>query len=176
MKFVTPPPTPESATAAAEAKDQDKPKVIQPKAIKTLASLPLGRKTGGILSLKDKSAGYPHLVNTDPEPKKTEKEEKKEPKPQGSSQNSQSYQPKRQDMPPSPKWGPTSPPQYEGPRAGFQKNYGIQNAGIAYNPSYPSPPAVNGQGIRLPVVNPKEIDVRTAALQKQNSRQDLFQV
>lgn len=180
MKFVTPPPTPDTTGDSNDAKDQDKPKVIQPKAIKNLASLPLGRKTGGILSLKDKSAGYPHLQNTDPEPpKKTDKEEKKEPKSnQGSSQNSQqSYQPKRQDIPP-PNWSPNMPPPNaynDGPRMNFQKNYGIQNAGITYNPNYPSPPNVNNQGIRLPVVNPKEIDVRTAALQKQNSRQELFQ-
>ncbi|XP_063828695.1 uncharacterized protein LOC135078059 [Ostrinia nubilalis] len=179
VKFVTPPPTPDTTGDSTEAKDQDKPKVIQPKAIKNLANLPLGRKTGGILSLKDKSAGYPHLQNTDPEPPKKDKEDKKEPKPnQGSSQNSQqSYQPKRQDMPP-PNWSPNMPPPnipYDGPRVNFQKNYGIQNAGISYNPNYPSPPNVNNQGIRLPVVNPKEIDVRTAALQKQNSRQELFQ-
>ncbi|XP_022827555.1 uncharacterized protein LOC111357190 isoform X1 [Spodoptera litura] len=173
VKFVTPPPTPDSIPDT-ESKD-DKPKVIQPKAIKSLANLPLGRKTGGILSLKDKSAGYPHLVlNTEPEPpKKTEKEEKKDIKPSPSSQSSQSYQQKRQEHAPSPNWNPQST-YPDAPRMNFQKNYGIQNAGLSYNPSYPAP-SVNNQGIRLPVVNPKEIDVRTAALQKQNSRAELFQ-
>lgn len=168
---MTPPPTPDSTGDAAEAKDE-KPKVIQPKPVKSLANLPVGRKTGGILSLKDKSAGYPHLVNTDPEPaKKADKDEKKEQKPSQQSQNS-NFQPKRQDHPPSPNWGPNMvPPTYE-PRMNFHKNYGIQNAGISYNPSYQ--PGVNNN-IRLPVVNPKEIDVRSAALQKQSSRQELFQ-
>ncbi|XP_038208921.1 protein SMG7-like [Zerene cesonia] len=161
VKFVTPPPTPDSTSDANESKD-DKPKVIQPKAIKSLANLPVGRKTGGILSLKDKSAGYPHLVNAEPD-KKTEKEEKKEPKPLQTNQNQQ----KRQETP----WN--MPQNYnDAQRMSYQKNYGIQNAGISYNPSYQSP---SNQGIRLPVVNPKEIDVRTAALQKQNSRQDMFQ-
>ncbi|KAJ0180910.1 hypothetical protein K1T71_002995 [Dendrolimus kikuchii] len=172
VKFVTPPPTPDSTTESTDSKDQDKPKVVQPKVIKSLANLPLGRKTGGILSLKDKSAGYPHLVNTDPEPaKKVEKEEKKEPKPsQSSSQNSQSYQPKREQPQ---NWSTNVQNYQEAPRMSFQRNYGIPNTGISYNPNYQ--PNVNNQGIRLPVVNPKEIDVRTAALQKQNSRQDLFQ-
>lgn len=163
MKFVTPPPTPDSISDTADSKE-DKPKVIQPKAIKSLTNLPLGRKTGGILSLKDKSAGYPHLQNTDPEPKKTEKEEKKESKPnQSVSPNSQSYQKRDQSN-----W-PASQ-SYDAPRMTFQKNYGIQNTGLSYNPNYQS-----NQGIKLPVVNPKEIDVRTAALQKQSSRQELFQ-
>ncbi|XP_030035931.2 uncharacterized protein LOC115451696 isoform X2 [Manduca sexta] len=175
VKFVTPPPTPDSTSDATEQKDAEKPKIIQPKAIKSLANLPLGRKTGGILSLKDKSAGYPHLVNAEPEPaKKPEKEEKKDSKPsQGSSQNSQSFQAKRQEQPVSPSWAPNIPQNYDAPRMGLQKNYGIQNSGIVYNPNYQASP--NSQGIRLPVVNPKEIDVRTAALQKQNSRQELFQ-
>ncbi|KAM3957014.1 uncharacterized protein ACR2FA_008948 [Aphomia sociella] len=175
VKFVTPPPTPDSTTDAADVKD-DKPKVIQPKAIKSLANLPIGRKTGGILSLKDKSAGYPHLVNTDPEPaKKNDKEEKKEPKPSQLSQNSQqNFQQKKQERQPSPNWGPNVAVQsFNEPRMGFQKSYGIQNAGISYNPNYQ--PNVNNQGIRLPVVNPKEIDVRTAALQKQSSRHEMFQ-
>ena len=162
MKFVTPPPTPDSTGDVADTKE-DKPKVIQPKAIKSLTNLPIGRKTGGILSLKDKSAGYPHLQNTDPEPKKTEKEEKKESKSnQSVSPNSQTYQ----------KRDPSNWPAqtYDVPRMTFQKNYGIQNAGLSYNPNYQ-----NNQGIKLPVVNPKEIDVRTAALQKQSSRQELFQ-
>ncbi|KAH9629596.1 hypothetical protein HF086_002532 [Spodoptera exigua] len=174
VKFVTPPPTPDSIPDTTESKD-DRPKVIQPKAIKSLANLPLGRKTGGILSLKDKSAGYPHLVlNTEPEPpKKTEKEDKKDIKPSPSSQTSQNYVQKRQEHAPSPNWNPqNSYP--DAPRMNFQKNYGIQNSGLSYNPSYPAP-SVNNQGIRLPVVNPKEIDVRTAALQKQNSRAELFQ-
>lgn len=172
MKFVTPPPTPDSTAESTDSKDQDKPKVIQPKVIKSLANLPIGRKTGGILSLKDKSAGYPHLVNTDPEPaKKVEKEEKKEPKPsQSSSQNSQSYQPKREQPQ---NWNNNIPNYQEASKINFQRNYGIPNTGISYNPNYQA--NVNNQGIRLPVVNPKEIDVRTAALQKQNSRQDLFQ-
>lgn len=175
MKFVTPPPTPD--VVLETEKDQDKPKTIQPKPIKSLANLPIGRKTGGILSLKDKSAGYPHLVNTDPEPKK--EEEKKEVKPyQGTSQNSQTYQPKRIDHPPSPNWGANIAPQNpynDAPRMNFQKNYGVQSPGLTFNPNYPPPAAVNNHGIRLPVVNPKEIDVRTAALQKQNSRPELFQ-
>ena len=176
MKFVTPPPTPDSITDAAESKEEKTKVIQQPKAIKSLANLPLGRKTGGILSLKDKSAGYPHLVlNTEPEPpKKVEKEEKKEAKPSQSSQNSQTYQQKRQDHPTSPNWNPIQNTYPDAPRMNFQKNYGIQNTGLSYNPSYPAP-NVNNQGIRLPVVNPKEIDVRTAALQKQNSRQELFQ-
>lgn len=153
--------------------------MIQPKAIKSLANLPIGRKTGGILSLKDKS-GYPHLVNTEPE--KKEKEEKKEQKPSQNSQ-SQTYQPKRQEIPPPPTWPINAPPSFNEPRMTFQKNYGIQNAGLNYNPgsttynpgSTTYQPGVNNQGIRLPVVNPKEIDVRTAALQKQNSRQEMFQ-
>jgi hypothetical protein len=137
-------------------------------------TLPLGRKTGGILSLKDKSAGYPHLVNTDPEPTKKADKDDKEPKPsQSSSQNSQSGQQKRQDHAPSPNWSPNAS-NYDNPRLNFQKNYGIQNAGITYNPNYPSPTNGN-QGIRLPVVNPKEIDVRSAALQKQTSRGEMFQ-
>nr|XP_049698608.1 nonsense-mediated mRNA decay factor SMG7 isoform X1 [Helicoverpa armigera] len=175
VKFVTPPPTPDSIADSTESKD-DKPKVIQPKAIKSLANIPVGRKTGGILSLKDKSAGYPHLVlNTEPEPtKKLEKDEKKDVKLSQSSQNSQSYQQKRLEHPTSPNWNPIQNPYPDAPRMNFQKNYGIQNAGLSYNPSYPAP-NVNNQGIRLPVVNPKEIDVRTAALQKQNSRQELFQ-
>ncbi|XP_026728820.1 uncharacterized protein LOC113494601 isoform X2 [Trichoplusia ni] len=175
VKFVTPPPTPDSTVDSSESKE-DKPKVIQPKAIKSLANLPLGRKTGGILSLKDKSAGYPHLVlNTEPEPpKKVEKDEKKEAKPSQSSQSSQNYPQKRQEHPPSPNWTPLQNTYPDAPRMNFQKNYGIQNAGLSYNPSYPAP-NINNQGIRLPVVNPKEIDVRTAALQKQNSRQELFQ-
>ncbi|XP_034823939.1 nonsense-mediated mRNA decay factor SMG7-like [Maniola hyperantus] len=181
VKFVTPPPTPESLTEAADNQSQtsatpkqdDKPKVIQPKAIKSLANLPIGRKTGGILSLKDKSAGYPHLQNTDPEPKKPEKEEKKEAKfNQNNSSNSQNYQQKRDQ---GTNWPNLPAANYnEGQRMNFQKNYGIQNVGINYNPTY-QPPSPNNQGIRLPVVNPKEIDVRTAALQKQNSRQELFQ-
>ncbi|XP_045514535.1 protein SMG7-like isoform X1 [Pieris brassicae] len=150
VKFVTPPPTPDS-TDLVETKD-DKPITIQPKAIKSLAKLPIGRKTGGILSLKDKSAGYPHLVNAEPEPKKVE--EKKEPPP---NQNL----PQRQESP----WQQN----YEAQRLNYQKSFGPQNAGTSYSPNYAN------QGIRLPVVNPKEIDVRTAALQKQNSRQEMFQ-
>ncbi|XP_075989462.1 uncharacterized protein LOC142985268 isoform X2 [Anticarsia gemmatalis] len=172
VKFVTPPPTPDSTTDSTDSKEE-KPKVIQPKAIKSLANIPLGRKTGGILSLKDKSAGYPHLVNTEPEPvKKVEKDDKKEVKPSQSSQNSQTFQPKRLEHPTSPNWGPNVPFP-EGPRMNFQKNYPVQNQGLNYNPNYA--PNMNNPGIRLPVVNPKEIDVRTAALQKQNSRQELFQ-
>lgn len=172
VKFVTPPPTPDSTADSTESKDQEKPKLIQPKAIKSLANLPLGRKTGGILSLKDKSAGYPHLVNTGPEPqKKAEKEEKKETKPaQASSQNSQGSQPKREQPQ---NWGNNAQNYQEPPRMVFQRNYNIPTAGTSYNPSYP--PNVSNQGIRLPVVNPKEIDVRTAALQKQSSRQEMFQ-
>lgn len=178
VKFVTPPPTPESLTETVEsqtsaiAKDE-KPKVVQPKAIKSLANLPIGRKTGGILSLKDKSAGYPHLQNTEPEPKKPEKEEKKEAK-NSQSNNSQNYQQRREQ---ATNWPNLPASNYnEGPRMSFQKNYGIQNAGINYNPTYQAlSPNQSNQGIRLPVVNPKEIDVRTAALQKQNSRQELFQ-
>ncbi|CAK1548063.1 unnamed protein product [Leptosia nina] len=154
VKFVTPPPTPESTSDASEAKD-DTPKVIQPKAMKSLANLPIGKKTGGILSLKDKSAGYPHLVNAEPDKKQTEQEEKFD-KPQP--QNTQ----KRQDSP----WQQNFDAQRN-----YQKTYGITNPGSGYNPNYQSP----NQGIRLPVVNPKEIDVRTAALQKQSSRQELFQ-
>lgn len=172
VKFVTPPPTPDSTADSQETKEE-KPKVIQPKAIKSLANIPVGRKTGGILSLKDKS-GYPHLVNTEPEPtKKTEKEDKKEPKLSQSSQSTQSFQPKRLEHPPATNWSPnmTFP---EGPRANFPKNYSTQNPSLTYNTNYVAP-NVNNQGIRLPVVNPKEIDVRTAALQKQNSRQELFQ-
>ncbi|RVE55199.1 hypothetical protein evm_000097 [Chilo suppressalis] len=180
VKFVTPPPTPDSTADTTEKPDQDKPKVIQPKAIKGLVALPLGRKTGGILSLKDKSAGYPHLVNTDPEPaKKPEKEEKKDQKANqpGTNQNSQGFQPKRQDQPTSPNWSQNPQPNTfnDGPRMNFQKNYGIQNSGIAYNPAHSSPTNTSSQSIRLPVVNPKEIDVRTAALQKQTSRSDMFQ-
>ncbi|CAG9783307.1 unnamed protein product [Diatraea saccharalis] len=174
VKFVTPPPTPDSTTDVTD-KEQDKPKVIQPKPIKGLVALPLGRKTGGILSLKDKSAGYPHLVNAEPElPKKTEKEEKKEIKPNQAT--TQSYQPKRQENPPSPNWSPNAQPNVynESVRMSFQKNYGAPNAGV-YAPNYPQPNNASGQGIRLPVVNPKEIDVRTAAMQKQTSRTDLFQ-
>ncbi|XP_049884984.1 nonsense-mediated mRNA decay factor SMG7-like isoform X2 [Pectinophora gossypiella] len=177
VKFVTPPPTPDSTSETAD-KDTDKPKMIQPKAIKSLANLPIGRKTGGILSLKDKSAGYPHLVNTDPEPPKKEEEKKKDVKPsQGSSQNSQQTYPKRPDQP-SPNWGANVAQGYvEGPRMNFPKSYGIQSPSLTYNPgiNYPQATTINNQGIRLPVVNPKEIDVRTAALQKQNSRQELFQ-
>ncbi|XP_045541947.1 protein SMG7-like [Papilio machaon] len=177
VKFASPPPTPDSLTEGSEsgAKEAEKLKVLQPKAIKSLSNLPLGRKTGGILSLKDKSAGYPHLVNTDPEPsKKTEKDEKKDPKPNtNTNQNSQqSYQQKWQDHPPQ-NW-PVQPQPFSEPRVAFQKTYGIQSAGLSYNPNYQSAPGF-GQGIRLPVVNPKEIDVRTAALQKQNSRPELFQ-
>ncbi|XP_048481874.1 nonsense-mediated mRNA decay factor SMG7 [Plutella xylostella] len=184
VKFVTPPPTPdsitESADASTSAKDA-KSKVVHPKAIKSLANLPIGRKTGGILSLKDKSAGYPHLVNTDPEPpvKKPEKDEKKEIKLSQSSQNThQNYPlPKKQELSPG-NWSgnPTGPPAYgDAPRFNLQhKNaYGLQTTGINYSPNYQQ--SVNNQGIRLPVVNPKEIDVRTAALQKQNLRQEPYQ-
>ncbi|KAI5631467.1 hypothetical protein NE865_15831 [Phthorimaea operculella] len=167
VKFVTPPPTPDSALDTAETKEQ--PKVIQPKPMKSLANLPIGRKTGGILSLKDKSAGYPHLVNTEPEPKK-EEEKKKEVKPiQGSSQNSQqSYQ---KSHPPAPNWPAQN---FTDPRMNFPKNYSAQSPGLSYSPNFQHQP-ISTQGIRLPVVNPKEIDVRTAALQKQNSRQEVFQ-
>ncbi|XP_048005885.1 RNA-binding protein 33-like [Leguminivora glycinivorella] len=114
----------------------------------SLAQIPVGRKTGGILALKDKS-GYPHLVDIPPEPKPKEKQPEKDPKViQPPSQKNQG------------KWN-----QFE-QRAG-QRNYGLQSAGISYNPQY-SPQA----NIRLPVVNPKEIDVRSAALQKQNARAD----
>ncbi|XP_050356008.1 nonsense-mediated mRNA decay factor SMG7-like isoform X2 [Nymphalis io] len=175
VKFITPPPTPDSVGEGNDnpSKD-DKPKMIQPKPIKSLANIPIGRKTGGILSLKDKSAGYPHLQNPDPEPKKLEKDEKKESKiNQVSSQNSQNFQPKRDQATSWP--NPSAQSYNDGPRMTFQKNaYGIQSAGIIYNPNYQAP-VVNNQGIRLPVVNPKEIDVRTAALQKQSSRQELFQ-
>ncbi|XP_039745419.1 uncharacterized protein LOC120623450 isoform X2 [Pararge aegeria] len=178
VKFVTPPPTPDSMSEPTENQTDltpkdDQPKLIQPKAMKSLANLPVGRKTGGILSLKDKSAGYPHLQNTDPEPKKPEKEEKKEVKSnQTTNSNSQTYQQKREH---GANWSNLAAPNYnEIPRMNFQKTYGIQNAGINYNPCYQMP-SPNSQGIRLPVVNPKEIDVRTAALQKQNSRQELFQ-
>ncbi|XP_053601055.1 uncharacterized protein LOC128669873 isoform X2 [Plodia interpunctella] len=172
VKFVTPPTTPDSVADAEET--DEKPKVIQPKPMKSLANLPIGRKTGGILSLKDKSAGYPHLVNTDPEPKKEkEREEKIEIKPQAANQNSQ-QQKRREHSPSQQNWGPNMATQtYNEPRMNFQKNYGIQNTNISYNPSYQ--PTGMGNNIRLPVVNPKEIDVRTAALQKQNSRQELFQ-
>lgn len=117
--------------------------------------------------MKDKSAGYPHLQNIEPEPKKPDKDDKKEPKNnQSVSPNSQSYQKRDQTA----SW-PNLSQNYDSPRMNFQKNYGIQNAGLSYNPSYQA----NNQGIKLPVVNPKEIDVRTAALQKQSSRQELFQ-
>lgn len=175
VKFITPPPTPDSVGEASDnAVKDDKPKMIQPKPVKSLANLPVGRKTGGILSLKDKSAGYPHLQNAEPEPKKTEKEDKKETKTtQHNNSNSQNFQPKREQS--SNTWQNQSVQNYnEGPRVSLQKNYGIQNTGLSYNPNYQAP-VVNNQGIRLPVVNPKEIDVRTAALQKQNSRQELFQ-
>lgn len=179
MTFVTPPPVSEPVVDITQK--IDKPKVIQPKAIKSLANLPIGRKTGGILSLKDKS-GYPHLVNTESE--KKEKEEKKEQKASDPPQP-QPYQAKRQELPPSPTWPANNPPAVNGPRMTLQKNYGIQNAGANFNPTptsygprsptYHPAAAIHNQGIRLPVVNPKEIDVRTAALQKQNSRQDMFQ-
>ncbi|XP_072935319.1 uncharacterized protein [Epargyreus clarus] len=178
VKFVTPPPsTPDSTADSTETptKEAEKPKVIQPKPVKSLANLPVGRKTGGILSLKDKSAGYPHLVNVEPEPKKLDKEEKTDSKPNQSTQNLTNQ--KRQEQPGSQGWANNvSPQNYTDPtRMNFQKNYGIQSAGIGYNPSYPAAPSPNSQGIKLPVVNPKEIDVRTAALQKQNSRQEMFQ-
>ncbi|XP_068628377.1 nonsense-mediated mRNA decay factor SMG7-like [Battus philenor] len=177
VKFASPPPTPDSVTDASEssAKEADKPKVLQPKAIKSLTNLPIGRKTGGILSLKDKSAGYPHLVNTDPEPpKKADKDERKDTKPVAAVNQTaqQNFQPKWQEH--TPQTWPMPPQQFNEPRMGFQKNYGIQNTGISYNPNYQAAPGF-GQGIRLPVVNPKEIDVRTAALQKQTSRPELFQ-
>lgn len=178
---MTPPPTAEPLTENADAststKETEKTKIIQPKAIKSLANLPIGRKTGGILSLKDKSAGYPHLVNTDPEPvKKPEKDEKKDVKSSQLSQNSQQNYKKQEQ--PSPNWGnvPMPQPNYgDNPRFSLHKNaYGIQNTGLNYNPNYQAP-HVNNQGIRLPVVNPKEIDVRSAALQKQNSRLEPYQ-
>ncbi|XP_047536876.1 uncharacterized protein LOC125070900 isoform X2 [Vanessa atalanta] len=175
VKFITPPPTPDSVGESNDSSSKDdKPKMIQPKPIKSLANIPIGRKTGGILSLKDKSAGYPHLQNPDPEPKKLEKDDKKDSKiNQVNSPNSQNFQPKREQ---TSSWPNMSAQSYsDSPRMTFQKNaYGIQNAGIIYNPNYQAP-VVNNQGIRLPVVNPKEIDVRTAALQKQSSRQELFQ-
>ncbi|VVC92419.1 unnamed protein product [Leptidea sinapis] len=158
VKFVTPPPTPDPTVDPVE---DDKSKVVQAKPVKSLANLPIGRKTGGILSLKDKSAGYPHLVNAEPE-KKLEKDDKKD----KTNQTTQVHA-KRQDQPTN--WN-VSPEHYDAQRM-YQKNYGIQNTGISYNPTYQTP---NNQGIRLPVVNPKEIDVRTAALQKQNSRQEMF--
>ncbi|XP_028029593.1 uncharacterized protein LOC114242580 [Bombyx mandarina] len=171
VKFVTPPPTPDSTADSTDSKEQDKPKIIQPKVMKSLANLPIGRKTGGILSLKDKSAGYPHLVNVEPEiVKKPESDEKKDVKfSQNTNQSSQNYT-ARQETPSSPNWGGAGQQGYDAPRAAFQKNYGIPKAGISYNAGHQS-----NQGIRLPVVNPREIDVTTAAIQKQSSRQDLFQ-
>ncbi|CAH2068204.1 unnamed protein product, partial [Iphiclides podalirius] len=168
VKFASPPPTPESLADANELDSkeslEERPKVIQPKAIKSLSSLPVGRKTGGILSLKDKSAGYPHLVNTEPEPvKKCDKEEKKETKPSQSGQGCQQGYPNWQEQPPQANW-PAPPPQPYGTRG-----YGVQSAGPSYGPGQPF-----GQGIRLPVVSPKEIDVRTAALQRQSSRPEPF--
>ncbi|CAG9575437.1 unnamed protein product [Danaus chrysippus] len=170
VKFVTPPPTPETTDEASESASKDeKTKVIQPKAIKSLANLPVGRKTGGILSLKDKSAGYPHLQNTETETKKSEQEEKSEEKSAQNSSVSQNYHQRDQGT----NWPTMTAPYSDNNKMNFQKNYGIQNSGISYNPNYQAPS--NTQGIRLPVVNPKEIDVRTAALQKQNSRQEIFQ-
>ncbi|XP_063633422.1 nonsense-mediated mRNA decay factor SMG7-like isoform X1 [Cydia splendana] len=154
VKFKTPPPVAEETDpdankdAAVDTSLLERPKTMQPKPQKSLAQIPVGRKTGGILALKDKS-GYPHLVDIPPEPKPKEKQLEKDPKViQPPTQKNQG------------KWN-----QFE-QRAG-QRNYGLQSAGISYNPQY-SPQA----NIRLPVVNPKEIDVRSAALQKQNARAD----
>lgn len=139
--------------------------------------------------MKDKSAGYPHLVNSEPEPVKTkpEKEEKKHDvvKSSQASQNSQQTnynppKPKTEHHPTTQNWSNNNPNYNEGPRLNFQPNkspYNVQNQGINFNTMYPPPlnTALSNQGIRLPVVNPKEIDVRSAALQKQNSRQDMYQ-
>ncbi|GBP08272.1 Protein SMG7 [Eumeta japonica] len=181
VKFVTPATTPDSTGDAGETsvKELEKPKFIQPKAIKSLANLPTGRKTGGILSLKDKSAGYPHLVNAEPDTNKprNEKEEKKE-SPKQSAGTSALVAPKaRQETHPiSPIRTVSSAPSATAigsvyNEAGklnlLHKNgYGPTNQSNYSN--------ANGQGIKLAVVNPKEIDVRSAALQKQNSRYELF--
>lgn len=138
----------------------DRPK---PKQQKSLADIPVGRKTGGILALKDKS-GYPHLVNNtnDAPVKKPDELQQRDPK-------------------------VIQPPQHTAKRDGPQskwhqpyelrpnhRNYGLNHAGIRYKPNYDAPATVTSQsqGIRLPVVNPKEIDVRSAALQRQSGRND----
>lgn len=155
--------------------------------MKSLASLPVGRKTGGILSLKDKSAGYPHLVNAelDVAKVKLEKDDKSQEvvtpsSSQHSQPNSYNTKPRQDPHPASPLWPSNSINNFNAaPRMGFPpKPYGIQNPGLNFNPTYQQQPnlfGANNQGLRLAVVNPKEIDVRTAALQKQNSKHDLFQ-
>lgn len=161
VKFVTPATTPDSTSDLSPSKE-DKLKILQPKAIKSLANIPVGRKTGGILSLKDRSAGYPHLVNAEPETKVKNDDDKKHDVKSQTTQNPPKL---------SQEHAPNRVPNFI-PRPAFQPKtvYPKVNFNSTYQPS-----SAGNQGIRLPVVNPKEIDVRSAAVQKQNSRQDLFQ-
>ncbi|KAI8429383.1 hypothetical protein MSG28_000027 [Choristoneura fumiferana] len=163
VKFRTPPPTLDTSEADTTQRVDstiDRPKVKQQK---SLADIPVGRKTGGILALKDKS-GYPHLVNNASEVtiKKPEELPQRDPK---------VIQP------------PSHTAKRDGPQAKWHqpyeirpnhRNYGLNNAGIRYKPNYEAPATATSQNqsIRLPVVNPKEIDVRSAALQRQSGRND----
>lgn len=170
----------------------EKKTILQPKVIKSLASIPTDRKTGGILSLKDKSAGYPHLVHI----------ETAEIKSDVSSSGDDTQTPKEKQLnmasqhaefgkhlpgkntaaevnhkddgngAPSAGYVPwsdgtsaaTTRPNFSD---GLQKDnrFGAQSK---QNFSYFSD-AQNSSSITLPVVNPKEIDVRSVALQRQKS-------
>lgn len=191
--------------------------------MKSLNSLPTDRKTGGILSLKDKSAGYPHLVNTDatshhdndtventetissiPEPdskvaiieQSTPKDSdvlklKINPKHKPMNKTDSKKHTENQENPSfkqmsySP-WSDGNSANMRNDSTMFPpQNLEYNNWKVDHN--FPNPPVnqnnsgcysyfpppsaqkINSGGIPLPVVNPKEIDVRSASMQRQKN-------
>lgn len=173
----------------------EKKTILQPKVIKSLASIPTDRKTGGILSLKDKSAGYPHLVHIESAEVKSDisssGDDAQTPKEKQLNMASQHAEfgkhlpgkntvadiSQKDDGNGAPPTGYV--PWSDGTSAvqtrpifgdGLQKDNRFLNSAnqSKQNFSYFSD-AQNSSSITLPVVNPKEIDVRSVALQRQKS-------
>lgn len=216
MKFLTPATTPDSVTesfdiSTSENKNQiEKRKIIQPKVLKSLNCLPTDRKTGGILSLKDKSAGYPHLVNIETSSTEIEKSdhqedaaskdetsskatiadsvtskdiEKSKTSPGHKPAKNIEITPRHQDsfkqLPYMP-WSDgnpnnrpfTNPEDWKSDHNSQNLNIGQNNPGCySYFPTPSAAQKIHNSGISLPVVNPKEIDVRSISTQRQRNSQ-----
>lgn len=201
VKFLTPVTTPDSIGEPSQlsplsSKDMEKKTILQPKVIKSLASIPTDRKTGGILSLKDKSAGYPHLVHIETAEVKSDVstssgDDTQNPKDKQLNMASQHAEfgkhlpgknnvaevSQKDDGTGAPttgyvSWsdGTSAIPSRSNFSDGVQKDNRFLNSGAQskQNFSYFSD-AQNSSNITLPVVNPKEIDVRSVALKRQKS-------
>lgn len=135
--------------------------------MKSLASFPTDRKTGGILSLKDKSAGYPHLVKTNSDTKLdvkvSSKAQEKQTKPQVSPKPREETPKTVESTKTYVPWSDPSQNSQFGDKRSFQERE--RQMPFSFFTSSEN----RNSGITLPVVNPKEIDIRSAALQKQKN-------